>query len=169
MFQRKISKFLFIMAFIPAFASADTYLNGFKNATFDVTLKVIADCAISAAPLDFGQTQGLISSVITVNSNLSVTCTNTTLYNIGLNPGTGTGSLGTTRYLSGTGSNTNTVLFNLFQNAGAGVWGNTQGTDTKAGTGTGITQTITVYGQIPVQTSPTPDTYKSTITATIYF
>lgn len=64
-----------------------------------------------------------------------MTCTNSTPYNIGLNAGTGTGSLGTTRYMSGTGSNTGKVEFNLFQTAGAGagVWGNNQGVDTLSG------------------------------------
>jgi spore coat protein U-like protein len=35
--------------------------------------------------------------------------------------------------------------------------------------GTGNAQTLTVYGQIPAQTTPQPDAYKSTITATVYF
>ena len=150
-------------------ADAAVYSNGSKTATFDVTLKIIADCTIATAPLDFGQSQGVLASTVSVNTTLSVTCTNTTPYNVGLDAGTGAGSAGTTRFLSGTGANVDTVAVNLYRNAGSGLWGNTQGTDTLAGTGTGNAQTLTVYGEIPVQKSPTPDNYKSTITATIYF
>ena len=106
---------------------------------------------------------------ITVNSNLSVTCTNSTPYNVGLSAGTGTGSAGTTRYMSGTGANTGTVQYNLLQTTGGPQWGNTQGTDTVGGTGTGSAQTLVVHGAIPAQATPAPDSYKSTVTATVYF
>jgi len=150
-------------------ADAAVYSNGSKTANFDVTMKIIADCIISASNLDFGQTQGVLSAAVNVNTTLSVTCTNTTPYNIGLSAGTGTGSTVSARLMSGTGANTSTVAFNLFQTAGATNWGNTQGTDTKSGTGTGALQTLTVYGQVPAQNTPQPDSYKSTITATVYF
>jgi spore coat protein U-like protein len=61
------------------------------------------------------------------------------------------------------------VRFNLYQAPGAGSWGNTQGTDTLSGTGTGAQQTLTVYGEVPAQQTPSPDSYKSTVTATVYF
>lgn len=150
-------------------ADAAVYSNGSKTATFDVTLKIIADCTIATAPLDFGQAQGVLANTVSVNTTLSVTCTNTTPYNVGLNAGTGTGSTVSSRVMSGTGANTGTVAFNLYQAAGATNWGNTQGTDTRSGTGTGAAQTLTVYGAIPPQATPQPDTYKSTITATVYF
>lgn len=149
---------------------AAVYSTGTSTGPFDVTLKIVANCVISAAPLDFGQTQGLLSTPINVNTTVSVTCTNTTPYNVGLNAGTGTGSTVATRYMSGTTSgNTGTVQFNLLQASGGTNWGNTQGTDTVAGIGSGSAQAITVYGSVPAQTTPAPDTYKSTITATVYF
>ena len=153
----------------PQLAAAAVYSNGSKTVTFDAQLTIIADCTIAANNLNFGSSQGVLATAVTANTTLSVTCTNTTPYNLGLSAGTGTGSSGTTRYLSGTGGNTSTVAFNLFQTAGATVWGNTQGTNTQSGTGTGAAQTITVYGQIPVQATPQPDSYTSTITATVYF
>jgi spore coat protein U-like protein len=166
-----MSKFVAVLFALNAAgaANAATYTNGSATSNFDVTLKIIGNCVISANALDFGQTQGVLNSAVNVNSTISVTCTNTTPYNVGLNPGTGAGSSGTTRYMSGTGGNTATVQFNLFQTAGATLWGNTQGTDTVGGVGNGNAQTLTVYGQVPVQTTPVPDTYKSTITATVYF
>ncbi|WP_296002582.1 spore coat U domain-containing protein [Rugamonas sp.] len=153
------------------FASADAavYSNGNKTTSFDTTLQIIADCTINAVPLDFGQTQGVLATAVTINTTIGVTCTNTTLYNLGLNAGNGTGSTISARTMSGTGGNTGTIAYNLSLTAGGGNWGNTQGTDTKSGTGSGTLQTVTVYGQVPPQLTPAPDTYKSTITATVYF
>lgn len=151
-------------------ADAAVYSNGVKTSTFDVTLTIIADCTISAAALNFGSGQGVLATAVTGSSNLSVTCTNTTPYNIGLNAGTGAGSTVATRYMAGTGANTSKVQYNLYQDSSrTTVWGTSQGVDTLGGTGTGASQTITVYGNIPAQSTPQPDTYKSTITATVYF
>ena len=48
-------------------------------------------------------------------------------------------------------------------------WGNTVGTDTLAGTGTGSAQASTVYGRIAAGQLPAPGGYVDTITATITF
>jgi spore coat protein U-like protein len=170
---RRASRFTAI-AFVTAslvagFASAAVYSNGSKTANFDVTLKIIADCTIAANALDFGQSQGVLATNVSVNTTLNVTCTNTTPYNVGLSAGTGTGSTTAARVMSGTGANTSTVNFNLLQASGGANWGSTQGTDTKSGVGSGASQTLTVYGVVPAQTTPQPDTYKSTITATVSF
>ena len=154
---------------MPVLSGAAAYSNGSKTINFDVTMKIIADCTIAANPLDFGQAQGVLNAAVNVNTTLNVTCTNTTPYNIGLNAGTGTGSSTSARLMSGTAGNSSTVAFNLYQAAGSTNWGNTQGTDTKSGVGSGVSQIITVYGNVPAQATPQPDTYKSTITATIYF
>jgi len=154
---------------MPVAGTAAVYSNGNAPSAFDVTLTIIANCTIAAQPLNFGSTQGVLATAVSVNTTLSVTCSNTTPYNIGLTAGTGTGSTTAARVMSGTGANTSTVAFNLYQAAGTTNWGNTQGTDTKSGTGSGTAQTLTVYGVVPAQSTPQPDTYKSTITATVYF
>ncbi|MBZ2209527.1 Csu type fimbrial protein [Massilia soli] len=154
---------------MPVLGSAAVYSNGSKSSTFDVTMRIVADCTIGTNGMDFGQSQGVLATTVNAQSSINVTCTNTTAYNIGLNAGTGSGSSGTTRYMSGTGANTGVVQFNLYQAAGSTPWGNTQGTNTMAGTGNGTQQTLTVYGEIPAQNTPAPDSYKSTITATVYF
>lgn len=156
-------------ALLPLLSGAAVYSNGNKTSQFDVTLKIIADCIIATNPLDFGQTQGVLATSVSVNTTLNITCTNTTPYNIGLNAGSGNGSTVAARVMSGSAGNSSTVAFNLYQSAGATNWGNTQGTDTVSGTGTGTVQNLTVYGAVPAQSTPQPDVYKSTITATIYF
>lgn len=150
-------------------ASAATYSNGSVTGAFDATIKILANCTIGANPLDFGQTNGVLNGAVTANTTIDVVCSNSTPYNLGLNAGTGAGSSGTTRTMNGTGANTGTVQFNLFQTAGATPWGDNQGSNTIAAVGTGSTVVHTVYGQVPAQATPAPDTYKSTITATVYF
>lgn len=152
-------------------ADAATYSNGTATATLTVTLTLQANCSISANPLNFG-TNGVLSTAINQQTNVAVTCTNTTPYNVGLDAGTVTGSSVTSRLMAGTatGNTATTVNFQLYQDAGhTTVWGNTQGTNTVAGTGTGTAQSIAVYGQVPAQTTPKPDTYQTTVTATVYF
>ena len=150
---------------------AATYNNGTATATFNVTLALQANCTISANPLNFGS-NGVLSTALSQQTTVAVTCTNTTPYNIGLDAGTVTGSSVATRLMAGTaaGNTTTTVSFQLYQDAAhTTVWGNTQGTNTVTGTGTGSAQSIAVYGQVPAQATPQPDTYQTTITATVYF
>lgn len=155
---------------LPA-ADAATYSNGTATATFNVTLTLQANCSISANPLSFG-TNGVLATALNQQTTVAVTCTNTTPYNVGLDAGTVTGSTTASRLMAGTatGNTATTVAFQLYQDAGhATVWGNVQGTNTVAGTGTGSAQSISVYGQVPAQTTPKPDTYQTTVTATVYF
>jgi spore coat protein U-like protein len=152
-------------------AHAATYSNGTAIATFTVTLTLNANCSIAANPLNFGS-NGVLATAINQQTTVSVTCTNTTPYNVGLDAGTVTGSSVTNRLMAGTatGNTATTVGFELYQDAGHTVlWGNTQGTNTVSGTGSGSAQSIVVYGQVPAQATPKPDTYQTSITATVYF
>ena len=152
-------------------APAATYNNGTATATFTVSLTLQANCGITANPLNFGTT-GVLSTAINQQTTVAVTCTNTTPYNVGLDAGGVTGSTVASRLMAGTaaGNTGTTVGYQLYQDAGhATVWGNTQGTDTVAGTGNGSAQSITVYGQVPSQATPRPDTYQATVTATVYY
>ncbi len=49
------------------------------------------------------------------------------------------------------------------------MWGNTIGTDTVAGTGTGSNQSLTVYGRVPVQSTPVGATYTDTVIVTVTY
>jgi spore coat protein U-like protein len=155
---------------VPA-AQAAVYSNGTNTASFTVTLILAANCTINANPLNFGS-NGVLGTAINMQSTVAVTCTNTTPYNVGLDAGTVTGSTVTNRLMAGTtaGNTATTVGFQLYQDTGhTTTWGNTQGTNTVSGTGSGSAQSIVVYGQVPAQVTPKPDTYQTTITATVYF
>jgi spore coat protein U-like protein len=134
--------------------------------TFQVSLTIASNCAITANPLAFGTT-GVLTAALNQTTTVSITCTNTTPYNVGLDAGNVTGSTVATRLLS---NGTATVQFQMYQDSARSiVWGNTIGTNTATGTGNGTAQTLTVYGQVPAQTTPAASTYTSTVTASVTF
>lgn len=62
------------------------------------------------------------------------------------------------------------INYGLFQNATFTTnFANTVGTDTLAGTGNGVAQTVTVYGRVPAQTSPAPGSYADVVNVTVTF
>jgi spore coat protein U-like protein len=137
-----------------------------KTTTFQVSLVISNDCAISATALSFGSS-GVLSANINQSTTLSVTCSNTTPYSVGLDAGSVSGSTVTTRLL---GNGAATVQFQLYSDsAHTTVWGNTPGTNTVSGTGTGGAQSLTVYGEVPAQGTPAANTYTSTVTASVTF
>jgi spore coat protein U-like protein len=137
------------------------------TSSFTVSITIAATCTInSASTLNFGN-QGILSTNVDQTSTIQVTCTNTTPYNIGLDAGTGTGATVTTRKMTSGGA---TVNYTLYSDSGRSViWGNTVGTNTVAATGNGTGQNYTVYGRVPLQTTPAPGTYTDTITVTVTY
>ena len=153
-------------------AHAAVYSNGSATAQMRVQLTILPGCTIAATPMTFNAVQGSATGPVASTSSLTVVCTASTGYNIGLNAGTVPNSTETNRLLAGTlTGNTTTIPFGLFQDAGyATPWGNTQGSNTLSDSGTGVVKTYTVYGQATLSaTMPAPDVYSSTVTATVYF
>jgi len=143
-----------------------------STTTFLVQITLTSSCSISASTLNFGSAVGLLTSAVNGSTTVAVTCSNSTPYNVGLDAGTVTGSTVAARLMAGTtaGNTGTTMSFELYQDSGRStVWGNTVGTNTVSGTGNGSAQSITVYGQVPTQTTPKPDTYQTTITATVTY
>lgn len=147
------------LAFTAAHATTQT-------TTFQVTATVAATCNInSAGNLDFGAYPGAQTDN---TSTITVTCTNTTPYDLGLDAGTSTGATVTTRAMTGPASAL--LNYTLFRDAARTLnWGNTVGTDTLHVIGTGVAQNSTVYGRIPAAQAPTPGSYSDTITVTLTF
>jgi len=147
------------LASTPAYATTQT-------TTFVVSATVQGSCTISATNLSFGAYTGVL---ITGQSTVTVNCTGGTTYNVGLSAGLATGATVTTRkmtgqYLAGT------LPYAMYKDsAHTQNWGITIGTDTEAGTGTGVAQPLTVYGQIAAGTAPAADGYFDTITATVTY
>lgn len=139
------------------------------TSTFAVSVSLVATCTItSASALNFGS-QGILNVNVDQTATINVICSNATPYNIGLDAGTGTGATIATRKMT---SGSNTVNYTLYSNSGrTTLWGNTIGTNTVSATGDGLAagQSYTVYGRVPVQTTPAAGSYTDTITVTVTY
>lgn len=155
-------------ALLPSAALADTV-----TGTFNVTIEITSTCIIggTTADLDFGSHPASDTN-ISGSTVLQVACANGTPYNIGLLPSnsddTGAG------VMSGTGSNTDTVPYQLRQGPAliADIWGNTATpTDVGngvAGVGTGAFTNYTVYATV-ASANYTPDSYSDVVTVNVNF
>ena len=135
--------------------------------TFTVQMTITGSCPINSASTLNSGSKGVLTANVDQSSTIQVQCTNTTPYNIGLDAGTGSGATVTSRKMTSGGS---TINYSLYSDSGrTSNWGNTVGTDTVASTGTGASQSFTVYGRVPPQTTPAPATYSDTIPVTVTY
>ncbi|VVE35376.1 secreted pili protein involved in motility and biofilm formation [Pandoraea aquatica] len=145
--------------------------SGFSTGTtngFTVNVTVINKCTINATGLTFGPSTTL-RNTLTAQGALSVQCTNNDAYKILLSSGV-SGQVGA-RTLKGQ-THGATIPYQLYTDSSyATAWGDgTGGTSTYLGTGTGLAVPIPIYGRIlPQPSTPAPDTYQDSITATIQF
>ena len=145
----------------PAFAAST------QQTTFKVTADVTASCTIAAAQLDFAAYDPA-GSAVPGQSQITVNCTNSTPWDVGLNAGLFSGATTTTRKMTGPGSYS--LSYGLFTDASHTTnWGNVVGTSTQSGTGTGADQILNVYGLIPAAQNVGAGHYEDTITATVTF
>lgn len=136
--------------------------------TFAVNSTVNAACAVLASSLSFGLYDPASSTATSGTTNLTVTCTNGTTYTVGLDEGVGSGATVAQRKMSaGTATDMNYSLYT--DAAHTSVWGETIGTNTVAGTGSGGAQSLTIYGMIPAQQTVQPGVFADTITVTLTY
>ncbi|USJ01148.1 spore coat U domain-containing protein [Xanthomonas prunicola] len=156
----------------PAPSSCTAGGSGAKTASnafpFTASANVPARCnTYVTTDLDFGSIAGSINSAIDRTSTISLACTNRTAWNIGLD--NGVNASGGTRRMRHA-SSANYVTYQLYRDAGrANLWGTTIGVDTLAGTGNGVTQTVTVYGRAPGAQLPIAGAYNDTVTVSITY
>jgi len=146
--------------------TATISVNGATAATaqFSVTATIVKDCTVSASNLAFGNYTGAVKNSTT---SVSVTCTSGTTYTVGLSAGLASGATVTTRKMQ---NGSALLSYGLFTNSGHTInWGNTSATNWVSGTGSGSSQAITVYGQIPAAQYVTPGSYTDTITVSVTY
>jgi spore coat protein U-like protein len=137
-----------------------------KQAAFTASATVPTVCRITTATVDFG-TKGVLSTVTDATATITPTCSATTPYTIGLNGGISGAANPTLRKMA---NGAVQITYGLYRDAARTLpWGSTTGTDTAAGTGSGLGQALTVYGRVPVQTTPAPATYTDTVIATVTY
>lgn len=136
------------------------------NFPFNVQANVPSSCFVNASTLNFGNV-GLLNSAVSASTSLGVQCSRTTPYNVGLSAGLNSGGNINARQMV---LGTNSINYQLYRDATrTQVWGNTIGSNTVAGIGTGNTQNLNVYGTVPVQGTPAAGTYNDTIVVTVTY
>jgi spore coat protein U-like protein len=124
-----------------------------------------ASCSAYASGIVFGTTSG---NRVDVTGTITVTCTNGTPYNIGLNAGNTPGATIDNREMFGGSGGQNTLGYQLFSDAARTInWGNSAGTNWVSGIGNGAAQPYTLYARIPALQATQSGSYTDTITASI--
>jgi len=126
----------------------------------------VSGCLVTTATdLDFGQVDSLGADLDGV-SMITFECPVGTAWRVGLDAGLHAD--GETRRMSGPGGAL--IEYGLYRDSGRSQrWGNTPDLDVSAGTGTGSTQSLTVYGRVPAQRVPAAGDYSDTINITLTF
>ena len=138
------------------------------STTFRVSANVQAVCEVLATDLNFGNYASNSSTPLLGSTVIVATCSPTTTYQIGLNEGTSSGATINQRKM--TGANATSLNYQLYSDSSRTViWGNTQGTDTVTGAGTGVAENFTAYGTLPALQSVPPGIYSDTITVRVYY
>jgi spore coat protein U-like protein len=145
------------------------------NATFIATADNIAACTVSATNITFVSVLSLKDFNVAATGSINVRCTTGISYQVGLDGGLDLAKDPLQRKMTLDGGEEQ-VTYQLHRNAArnpADAWGNTINTNTAGGIGSGGLPpdgpTFTVYGRVPMQTTPSPGTYTDTIIVTVTF
>ncbi|HEX8191502.1 MAG TPA: spore coat protein U domain-containing protein [Allosphingosinicella sp.] len=142
---------------------------GTQSSNLGVSATVAANCTISTTALAFGSIDTLSASAVNGTGGVAIACTNGSTWTATADVGTGAGATFAARRMT---SGANTLSYSLFTDAGrTTVWGNgTNSTGVITSTGTGSTQNITIYGQIPgSQTGVPAGAYSDTVAVTVTY
>lgn len=163
-FRTAIAAGVFAAAAFATPASAGT-----QSSNLSVSATVSANCSISTTPLDFGSIDTLSASAVDGTGGVSITCTNGSSWAASADVGSGSGATFASRRMS---AGSDTLNYTLYTDAGrTTVWGDGSGsTATVDDTGTGASQSITIYGRIPAgQTSVPAGDYADTVSVTVTY
>lgn len=158
-----IKNLIFAAALIASPAMAGT-----ATGSFNVTATVLANCAVSAADLTFGNYAAGTPSAVTASTSISVTCAPALPYTVALDGGSTTGLVGA-RAMADAGSHK--LNYGLYtSNAYTTVFGDGTGASaTSIGLGTGTLQSISVYGKIPAAQYVNAGSYSDHISVTVTY
>ena len=143
---------------------------GTATSSIAVSATIPSTCTISAGALGFGTYNSNSATAVTATSTLTVNCVLLAAYTVSLSKGTAaTFSPRTMTFTSG--GTTYNLNYNIYTDvAHTLIWGDgSASTNTVAGVGTGVNQSLTAYGQIPAAQAGAVGTFNDTVVATISF
>jgi spore coat protein U-like protein len=135
------------------------------NFSFSASAQVSPSCVISASDLNFGVITDL-SRAHDAQTSISVSCSAGLAHTIGLDGGRAGAADPTLRQMT---SGENALHYGLYHDAGRSrPWG-ASATNSHSGVGSGVAQTIPIYGRIHAGQKPTPGTYTDVIVVTVSY
>lgn len=135
--------------------------------TFALTVnaELASQCTIdSVSGLSFGTVASASTGNLDSTAGIGLTCTAGTTWQVGLDRGLN--PRGKTRRMR---NGNHYIEYELLRSAGGPEWGNTPGSDTVTGTGTGSQQILTVHGRIADTAIPAAGHYDDTVTITVTY
>ncbi|MDQ0572827.1 spore coat protein U-like protein [Variovorax paradoxus] len=163
----------FLLAAVLAVTATSAAFAATTTSTFQVLITVNKACSVvagTASNIDFGSVNSS-ATALSASSNINVTCSKSTPYNVGLLPSnnstTGAG------VMSPAVAGPDTVAYQLRSVSATGpVWGSTATATAVgngvAGTGTGVAQTIPVFATV-ANANVTPGAYLDTVTVQVNY
>jgi spore coat protein U-like protein len=170
--SKRLLMALTALAALTAMTGSGLAQAGTAGNTFQVTATIASSCTVSGTALNFGSNIDPLAAAtpLDATSTLSVKCTNTTPYTVSLNAGANAGgaSAFSARAMK---SGSNSLGYQLYLDTGRStVWGDaSNASSTSSGTGTGSTQSLTIYGRLPSLANVVPGSYSDTVTVTISY
>ena len=162
--------FLVLFTMMTGLAFTGAAYGATESGTMNISTNIVVACTVSTAAVNFGTDTG--STSVTANGSIMVKCSNGAAYNIALDKGLNVLIAGsrTLRPASGTDA----YIYLLYQNSALSTqWGDSDFANTfslgasKAGTGNGSEQILTVYGKRMVGSGT--GTFSDTVVVTINF
>lgn len=141
-----------------------------STTNMNVSATVVATCVVGASSLAFGNYDPTSASDTTAMGTIAITCTPSETYTVALNKGL-YGTAVTARKMQDASTNNLNYFINR-TNCGTALcnnWGQTNGTDTVNGIGTGALQNLSVYGVIPAHQSSSAGVYSDVVAITVTF
>lgn len=136
-----------------------------SSVPFTARATVPGSCTLrGATDLNFGSLMSTSTGLIEKSSTISLSCTRRTAWQIGLDNGKNWN--GSSRRLKNGAAY---LDYELYRSAGWDRWGNTLNADTRTGTGTGVTEQVTVHGRITNQPLTQAGRYGDTIKVTVTY
>jgi len=164
-----------IVAAVLAALAASAAIADTASSTFKVLITVTKACSVTAGAasnIDFGSVTSA-ATALSASSNINVTCSKSTPYNIGLQPSSTAATDTTGAGFMSPVAGPDTIAYQLRSGSATGpIWGNTA-TPTSvgngvAGTGTGAAQSIPVFATV-ASANVTPGAYSDTVTVQVNY
>ena len=150
------------------YGEADCLQGSSTPGAFSVTAHIVPSCSLTVGNLDFGRIATTIENPVHSQANISITCSSGAPYSVTLGPGYGPGVTDPRERKMTNGADA--LSYGLYHDPGnSSSWGWSQNVDDHQGTGTGSTQSLTVYGRINPGQTPNVGTYSDSVVVTVIY